>query len=300
MSARFGHDFSHVRIHDSSVADEAARSVGARAFTLGSDIHFAAGEYSRGSRNSERLLAHELTHVVQQDRAGLAAGQLKSRRSDPAEREAERAADQILSGRAAKIESAPQAAISCFDPGYNDVQNDFWNTKSTFGKGAGSVVDSAMNTFWDVAGMTPVGGVLSEVADLGKAGYSEGMSTLYGWEGQLSGNQADNMRSKQYDEAASSFMGDAAVDATGLIPGYGTYQGAMSAGYDATRTGALAAGADPDSIPSAGDLQKKAGAGLYGLVNPATPAPAPDPNAAPDPNTPPPYINPNQDPFGGM
>jgi hypothetical protein len=71
---RFGHDFSRVRIHDHAVAGAAAQSVNARAFTLGRDIafapgEFAPGEFAPGTPQGRRLLAHELVHVVQQEKA---------------------------------------------------------------------------------------------------------------------------------------------------------------------------------------------------------------------------------------
>ncbi len=66
---RFGEDFSSVRIHVGGGADLAARVLGARAFTLGSDIGFAAGEYRPGDSEGRRLLAHELAHTLQQGHA---------------------------------------------------------------------------------------------------------------------------------------------------------------------------------------------------------------------------------------
>jgi Domain of unknown function (DUF4157) len=69
---RFGRDFGAVRVHADARAAAAARAVGARAFTRGRDIAFADGEYRPGSTEGRRVLAHELTHVVQQD--GGAAG----------------------------------------------------------------------------------------------------------------------------------------------------------------------------------------------------------------------------------
>jgi hypothetical protein len=63
---RFGHEFGRVRVHSDSAADRAAKLVGARAFTLGSDIAFARGEYRPGSAEGRALLAHELVHVMQQ------------------------------------------------------------------------------------------------------------------------------------------------------------------------------------------------------------------------------------------
>jgi Domain of unknown function (DUF4157) len=66
MESRFGHDFSNVRVHSGHDAQTSAREIGARAFTVGSHIAFGSGEYAPDSTSGERLLAHELTHVVQQ------------------------------------------------------------------------------------------------------------------------------------------------------------------------------------------------------------------------------------------
>ncbi len=64
--SRFNRDFSDVRIHTGDKADKLARDINARAFTTGNDIFFANGEYSPGTRTGKMLMAHELTHVVQQ------------------------------------------------------------------------------------------------------------------------------------------------------------------------------------------------------------------------------------------
>lgn len=66
METRFGHDFGSVRIHTGSSASDAARAVDARAFTFGRDIVFGAGQYAPHAAEGRRLLAHELTHVIQQ------------------------------------------------------------------------------------------------------------------------------------------------------------------------------------------------------------------------------------------
>ena len=63
---RFGHDFSQVHLHQGSRASAAAKAVGARAYTLGRDVVFGQGEYRPESDQGRRLIAHELTHVVQQ------------------------------------------------------------------------------------------------------------------------------------------------------------------------------------------------------------------------------------------
>lgn len=64
---RFGRDFGNVRIHADASAAQAAGAIGARAFTIGNDVAFGTGQYGPGTEHGRRLLAHELTHVVQQD-----------------------------------------------------------------------------------------------------------------------------------------------------------------------------------------------------------------------------------------
>ena len=66
MEAGFGHSFDRVRVHADNKADTLSRSLNARAFTTGSDIFFRKGEYKPESNGGQKLIAHELTHVVQQ------------------------------------------------------------------------------------------------------------------------------------------------------------------------------------------------------------------------------------------
>jgi len=66
MEHAFGTDFSSVRIHTNSGAAQLTRSLNARAFTYGNDIFFDSGAYSPESASGRQLLAHELTHTVQQ------------------------------------------------------------------------------------------------------------------------------------------------------------------------------------------------------------------------------------------
>jgi hypothetical protein len=63
---RFGHDFSHVRVHTGDMADRSARDITAHAYTSGHDIVFAHGQYEPSQRSGRRLIAHELAHVLQQ------------------------------------------------------------------------------------------------------------------------------------------------------------------------------------------------------------------------------------------
>jgi hypothetical protein len=66
MESRFGTAFDQVRVHTGTRAVQLSRELNAEAFTHGADIYFDAGRYDPGSRPGQRLLAHELTHVVQQ------------------------------------------------------------------------------------------------------------------------------------------------------------------------------------------------------------------------------------------
>jgi hypothetical protein len=63
---RFGHDFGHVRVHDDHPSAQSARSMNARAYTLGHDVVFDTGQYAPRANAGRQLLAHELAHVVQQ------------------------------------------------------------------------------------------------------------------------------------------------------------------------------------------------------------------------------------------
>ena len=66
MGQAIGADFSRVRIHTDSQSDQLNQSIQAKAFTTGQDVFFRQGEYQPGSRGGQELIAHELTHVVQQ------------------------------------------------------------------------------------------------------------------------------------------------------------------------------------------------------------------------------------------
>lgn len=88
FEARFGADFSDVRVHTGPAADEATRSINAAAFTLGTDIAFADGKYNPGSNEGDEILAHELTHVVQQgDAASREQSELRRQKLSESELE---------------------------------------------------------------------------------------------------------------------------------------------------------------------------------------------------------------------
>lgn len=69
MEQRFGYDFSRVRVHTGTAAEQSARDINANAYTVGHNIVFGAGRFEPGSQAGRRLIAHELTHVIQQSGA---------------------------------------------------------------------------------------------------------------------------------------------------------------------------------------------------------------------------------------
>ena len=116
MESGLGADFGDVRIHTDSKASESARSVQAHAYTVGNDVVFQSGKYEPESDSGKRMLAHELTHVVQQ-RSGPVAGTpapggIKvSNPSDAFEQAAEGSADRVMTGTAPTPAATAPAAV---------------------------------------------------------------------------------------------------------------------------------------------------------------------------------------------
>ncbi len=99
LEPRFGRDFGDVRVHDDAAAARSAEQLGARAYTVGRDVVFGAGQYAPASAAGRRLLAHELAHVAQQASAPSPSGPLAvSAPHDASERAADAAADAAMSG----------------------------------------------------------------------------------------------------------------------------------------------------------------------------------------------------------
>jgi|GEM_PF-1809165 len=138
MESRFGHDLSQLRVHTDSKAAESARAVNALAYTVGRDVVFGSGNYSPGTVEGRKLIAHELTHVLQQ--TGSDAGKLQRKLSisepgDTSEREADRIAETVTNDLPIGIPPitpvAPALARSCTDGRCESCaggRRDFWVT----------------------------------------------------------------------------------------------------------------------------------------------------------------------------
>jgi hypothetical protein len=106
LEARFGQDFSHVRVHADARAADAAEALRANAYTSGRDVVFGEGRYTPGTSDGKRLLAHELAHVVQQGRGPGLVTDCAS-----AETEARQASVRAVSGQSVAIQSAGAGGV---------------------------------------------------------------------------------------------------------------------------------------------------------------------------------------------
>lgn len=142
---RFGHDFGNVRVHADERAAESARAVHASAYTVGRDIVFASGRYNQSTVEGRRLLAHELSHVVQQ---GSSGPQETLQRSGPAQpgNEDERThrsagldvgLEVVISGELFNLVPIP-AAVTPESPAwqYRDSAQDYLGAYPNLGNGA--------------------------------------------------------------------------------------------------------------------------------------------------------------------
>jgi hypothetical protein len=140
MEPRFGHDFSQVRVHTDAKAAESARAVNALAYTVGRDVVFGEGQYSLGMTQGRRLLAHELTHVLQQT-APLGNETI----ANPeilfaAEKQADALSIQSTSGKSAHINSLISVRT-------NTIQREQLGTKVTHPAGSRSAYRAVTATF---------------------------------------------------------------------------------------------------------------------------------------------------------
>jgi hypothetical protein len=118
---RFGHDFSHVRIHTNAKARDSAQELNALAYTVGQDVVFGGGHFTPETIQGRRLLAHELTHVVQQSPSSTRTETLEiAYPRIPSELEAERTAESIEQEHSFKVKPVGHIQLSRQQPGVID------------------------------------------------------------------------------------------------------------------------------------------------------------------------------------
>jgi hypothetical protein len=108
LEPRFRYDFGLVRVHTDGKAAESARAVNALAYTVGRNVVFDTGKYAPEASVGQRLLAHELAHVVQQSSSDAVEPEAYtvSDRSDASEKEADRAADSVTASGLAEVRTS--------------------------------------------------------------------------------------------------------------------------------------------------------------------------------------------------
>ena len=229
MSARFGHDFSNVRVHTDACAGDSAAALGASAYAVGSDIMFGAGKYAPTSSDGERLLARELTHVVQQAQFGDARDPSGlSRRGDAAEREAASLSSQVMMGQSVQVNAAPAAGIHRYQ-----APDQEWADKRDADSGLRDVrIAEAIPGYGNLfsAGL---GGL-----SLGAAGYDV-----------LTGDR----------KGAANDMKSAEDAALNVIPWYGNYRAAKQALHDDAAVNLDDRGMPPEKNLNSGQEWQKPG-----------------------------------------
>ena len=264
MEARFNADFTDVRIHRDQAAAISAEALNANAYTSGRDIYFAAGKYAPGTPQGDRLLAHELTHTLQQSEGQLPAtgsqttgGIVVGNANDPLEHEADRAADSAVAGS-----SAPAISAS---PSPQVVQRDLREGIST----VGSAIGGAASWGWNQTGGRVVRGVealVEDTIDSVRAYLERKAPTLMAF---LRSDPIELIKTKLGDALDKTFGGIfSRIQRDGL---WGALTGLASEGFEALASVVASAAADPcgalrSLIQAFIDFQKWEASALWWLL----------------------------------
>ena len=180
MEWRFGVSFEKVRIHNSSKASAISKALYAHAFALGGDVAFAQGNYRPGTKSGDRLLAHELTHVVQSGLApkvgapaeGLQKSASVSEPTDHFEVEADRMADQVVAVSRADFQRAKREGTLGADP--EETARKRAAAAETMASRSADPVLSRSATSESSGAKGPSGGALSRSAKVQREGSDSG------------------------------------------------------------------------------------------------------------------------------
>jgi hypothetical protein len=180
MEARFGHDFSRVRVHTDRDAVASATSLQALAYTVGQDIVFGRGQYEPGSERGKRLLAHELTHVIQQGSAApLRQIAFGTQTATQVEQQGEGSSDMQARAVAPTRSSAEREAQSVSNavaegrplPGPVSAQSSGMVQRSLFGDIAGTLIGVGVGAGLGFLIGGPIGAVVGGILG-GVAGFA--------------------------------------------------------------------------------------------------------------------------------
>jgi hypothetical protein len=187
LEPRLGVDLSSVRVHTGDEAHELAGNVAATAFTTGTDIFFRDGAYNPGSDEGTRLIAHEVTHVLQQSLGPVDGTSLEGTRvsiSDPSDRfeqEADDVAEQLLTSPAPQsFTTAPSQRPAPMNQGASVQREDDDGWFSGLGnlvESAGSAIASGAETAWNV-GSSAVSDVGSAIASGAETAWDVGSNAV--------------------------------------------------------------------------------------------------------------------------
>lgn len=206
---RFGHDFGGVRVHHDAGAQSIAGELRARAFTVGRDVYFGAGQYSPSTDGGRHLLAHELAHVVQQ-RGSAPSGDHRS-----LEREAHGEGARAAGGARADVRgSAPAGTVQGFEAEEHRKIGDQASREGThrryikLGKKGYTLSFGEMNALaGDVFGSL---GVMEQLAD--KPGKGPDSWEALDYARYILVKKRVAADSETFDEAVDAFLGEKAAD----------------------------------------------------------------------------------------
>ena len=273
METRLAHNFAAIRVHDGSGASRASRDLGARAFTVGQDIVFGEGALAPSTAEGERLLAHELTHAVQNARArpGLDMP-LVSAGHESGEVEARTVAAHVAVGETtAGVQAAPAAVIARSPNASEDDSGFLGNMSDWFGIGESTMQGLAENEW--AKDVPHVGNLLGNLEGVNKLGtVSDVFGVLSGGQGIYGGFKSlvngggwgaaadtgksllDTVSSVGGVVGSGPVEGYTGIASGGIDVGRGLYDAIESDDLDVATKGAqTAAGGFADMITGAGD-----------------------------------------------
>lgn len=251
FESRFGADFGSVRVHTGDAAAQTAQDLDARAYTVGSDIAFNAGEYRPGSEHGRELLAHELTHVVQQGGAGELSGggsgaQRQVQRQDGPEAAQQQAAEGPTEEEKAAAAVAAKAALAAAAAARAKGQAEETKTRSE-----GEAEQAAAEGPRQAAAASLAAGPVSDVAEMARqAAVAENAQV---------GQQAF-IAQAEAAQAATQTVAAQAAQTVGAAGGNG------AGGNGASAQAAMAAGAAADVAAQAAETAGGNGADAAGAA----------------------------------